>query len=36
MKEPDRVEFEALSFWLVSLDVRQPGYLVTLKAAMQG
>ncbi|AOX17760.1 hypothetical protein A0U89_12200 [Kozakia baliensis] len=36
MKEPDQVAFETLSFGLVSLDVRQPGYPVTLKAAMQG
>ncbi|AFW02166.1 hypothetical protein B932_2615 [Gluconobacter oxydans H24] len=35
MKEPDRVAFETLSLELVSLDVRQPGYPVTLKAAMQ-
>lgn len=36
MEEPDRLAFETLSLGLVSLDVRQPGYPVTLKAAMQG
>ncbi|GAC88977.1 hypothetical protein NBRC3255_2637 [Gluconobacter thailandicus NBRC 3255] len=35
MKEPNRGAFETLSSGLVSLDVRQPGYPVTLKAAMQ-
>lgn len=29
------ITFEALSFGLVSLHVRKPGYLVTLKSTMQ-
>lgn len=36
VKKADGIAFEALAFGLVSLDVRQPGYPVTLKAAMQG
>ena len=36
VKKADGIAFEALASGLVSLDVRQPGYPVTLKAAMQG
>ncbi len=35
VKEADRVALEALSLRLVPLNVRQTGYTVTLKAAVQ-
>ena len=35
VKKAYGIAFEALSFGLVSFDVRQPGYPVALKAAMQ-
>jgi len=36
VKKADRMAFETLSFGLVSLHIRKSGYLLTLKAAMQG
>jgi len=36
VKKTDGIAFKTLSFGLVSLDIRKPGYPVTLKAAMQG
>ena len=35
VKEADRVALEALSLWLVPLNVRQTGYVVPLQAAVQ-
>jgi hypothetical protein len=35
VKEADWVALEALSLWLLALDIRQTGYAVPLQAAVQ-